>query len=93
MLGACNGYLEEIPQNKQKLSTTDDYDQLLNNAYLTQAVLPYIDVLVDGRFDPTKRKKGLLFRGSSNQRLINVPASLRSGKVILWEYNPYPQYV
>ena len=35
------------PQNKQKLSTTDDYDQLLNNAYLTKAVLPYIDVLTD----------------------------------------------
>ena len=35
VLGACNGYLDEIPQNKQKLSTTDDYDQLLNNAYLT----------------------------------------------------------
>ena len=47
VLGACNGYLDEIPQNKQKLSTTDDYDQLLNNAYLTQAVLPYIDVLTD----------------------------------------------
>ncbi|MCQ4872031.1 MULTISPECIES: RagB/SusD family nutrient uptake outer membrane protein [Odoribacteraceae] len=44
---SCNGYLEEIPQNKQKLSTTDDYDQLLNNAYLTKAVLPYIDVLTD----------------------------------------------
>ena len=46
-LGACEGYLNEIPQNKQKLSTTDDYDQLLNNAYLTKAVLPYIDVLTD----------------------------------------------
>lgn len=44
---ACNGYLEEIPQNKQKLSTTDDYDQLLNNAYLTKSVLPYIDILTD----------------------------------------------
>lgn len=44
---ACNGYLEEIPQNKQKLSTTSDYDQLLNNAYLTKTVLPYIDVLAD----------------------------------------------
>ena len=35
VLWACNGYLEEIPQNKQKLSTTEDYEQLLNNAYLT----------------------------------------------------------
>ena len=47
VFGACEGYLDEIPQNKQKLSTTDDYDQLLNNAYLTKAVLPYIDVLTD----------------------------------------------
>ena len=46
-LGACDGFLNEVPQNKQKLSTTDDYDQLLNNAYLTQLVLPYIDVLTD----------------------------------------------
>ncbi|MFR7809221.1 MAG: hypothetical protein ACLU4N_08075 [Butyricimonas faecihominis] len=47
VLWACNGYLEEIPQNKQKLSTTEDYEQLLNNAYLTKSVLPYIDVLTD----------------------------------------------
>ena len=33
VFGACEGYLDEIPQNKQKLSTTDDYDQLLNNPY------------------------------------------------------------
>ena len=39
--------MDEIPQNNQKLSTTDDYDQLLNNAYLTKVVLPYIDVLTD----------------------------------------------
>ena len=44
---ACNGYLEEIPQNKQKLTSTDDYEQLLNKAYLTEAVLPYIDLLTD----------------------------------------------
>lgn len=68
------------------------YEEIINSRRLSQ-ILPYIDVLVDGRFDPAKRKEGLLFRGSSNQRLINVPASLHSEKVILWEYNPYPQYV
>lgn len=68
------------------------YEEIINSKRLSQ-ILPYIDVLVDGRFDPAKRKEGLLFRGSSNQRLINVPASLRSEKVILWEYNPYPPYV
>ena len=44
---ACNGYLEEIPQNKQKLTTPDDYEQLLNNAYMAKSVLPYIDILTD----------------------------------------------
>ena len=30
---ACESYLEEMPQNKLMPTTTDDYDQLLNNAY------------------------------------------------------------
>ena len=65
------------------------YEEILASNRLSR-ILPYIDVLVDGRFDPSRKQEGLLFRGSSNQRLVDVPASLRSGKVIPWEYNPYP---
>lgn len=43
-------------------------------------VLPYIDVVVDGRYDKTK--ESALWRGSSNQRLVDVPKSLKSKKVI-----------
>lgn len=43
----CQKYLEEMPQNKLKPSTTDDYDQLLNRAYLTRQVMPYLDILSD----------------------------------------------
>lgn len=54
------------------------------------ALLPYLDVLVDGRFVEHLRDTSLLFRGSSNQRLVDVPASLASGSVQLFEYSPYP---
>ena len=46
-------------------------------------VLPMIDVLIDGRFDITKKDLRLYFRGSSNQRVIDVQASLRSNIVQL----------
>lgn len=48
-------------------------------------LLQNIDVLVDGRFDIDKMQDGLKFRGSTNQRIINVPESLRTGKVTLQE--------
>jgi anaerobic ribonucleoside-triphosphate reductase activating protein len=47
--------------------------------------LSYLDVLVDGPFVESKKNLSLRFRGSENQRLINVPASLEQGTVVLWE--------
>ena len=52
---------------------------------ITEELLSYLDVLVDGPFIQEKKDLTLRFRGSSNQRLINVPASLKSGDVVLWE--------
>ena len=50
---------------------------------ITRRMLCCIDVLVDGKFVEEKKDLSLRFRGSSNQRIINVPASLESGEVIL----------
>ena len=48
----------------------------------TRDMLSLIDVLVDGRFVEEKKDISLKFRGSSNQRIIDVKASLKSGETI-----------
>ena len=52
----------------------------------TGPLLQLIDVLVDGPFIEELKDISLLFRGSSNQRLIDVPKSLAAGETVLWEH-------
>lgn len=54
-------------------------------------LLREIDVLVDGRFVESQRDETLLFRGSRNQRLIDVRRTLERGEIVLYEYNPFPK--
>ena len=49
-----------------------------------RALLEKVDVLVDGPYVAAQQDKDLLFRGSANQRLIDVPRSLEAGRVIEW---------
>lgn len=48
-------------------------------------MLSMLDVLVDGRFVETLKDIRLVFRGSSNQRVIDVQKSLEAGEIVLWE--------
>lgn len=65
------------------------FEEVCRSSRLSQ-ILPYIDVLVDGRYQHHLRDTDLLFRGSSNQRLVDVSASLRCGSTQIFEYTPYP---
>ncbi|MBE7046694.1 MAG: anaerobic ribonucleoside-triphosphate reductase activating protein [Ruminococcaceae bacterium] len=52
---------------------------------VTDEMLSYIDVLVDGEFVLEKKNIMLKFRGSENQRIIDVKKSLGTGEVVPWE--------
>lgn len=71
---AFSGYLFE----KITSGTLGDWN-------ITKQMLSYLDVLVDGPFIEAKKNLALRFRGSENQRLIDVPKTLASGQIILWQ--------
>lgn len=50
-----------------------------------KALLQHLDILIDGRYDEGQRDLTLRFRGSRNQRIIDVKASLKTGKTTLSE--------
>ena len=48
-------------------------------------LLSYVDILVDGRFIQEQLDLTLQFRGSRNPRIIDVPQSLATGQVVIWD--------
>lgn len=59
------------------------WQQIIASPTLREAVSE-MDVVVDGPFVQAQRELGLRFRGSTNQRMIDVQRSLESGSVVLW---------
>ena len=60
------------------------FEELLEEGEDALALLSVLDVLVDGPFVEEKKDLSLRFRGSSNQRILNVPASLEEGRAV-WQ--------
>lgn len=66
------------------------YEQLLSISQKNQDIrelLYSIDVLVDGRFEQDKKSLNIRYRGSTNQRIINVPESLKNNQTFIQKYD------
>ena len=93
--------LEKLEVEKNKINSTpivpelskvesylknEKLEAMYNNWKETPEILSYIDVLVDGKFEEDKKNIKLRFRGSSNQRIIDVKKSLKENKAVLFEF-------
>ena len=66
--------------------TFEEIVKKANNENRFMDLLNYTDILIDGRFEEEKKDENLAFRGSSNQRAINVKLSLKNKKIIEYEF-------
>lgn len=86
LMALCKYYKTQYPDKDIWCYTGYTYEELLNrNNIATKEILKYIDILVDGDFQIDKKSLSLKFRGSSNQRIIDVQKTLKSNKVELIE--------
>lgn len=67
------------------------FEEIVKIGPVHKELLSLCDMLVDGKFDQDKKSLALLYRGSSNQRLINVQASLKQGQVVEYTIDEYGQ--
>lgn len=81
------------PQKQIWVYTGYTWEEIWRNddeySKLKQDVLKSIDILVDGPFVYEKRDLSLAFRGSTNQRIIDVQRSIQEGKIVLWKNGDY----
>ena len=55
---------------------------MAKNNETTRELLKYIDIIVDGKFEEDKKDLKLQFRGSSNQKIVDVKKSLQTGQIV-----------
>lgn len=78
--GMCEFYKSNNPLKSIWVYTGYLYEDLKD-----LEIMDYIDVLVDGPFIESKKDISLQFRGSGNQRIIDIKKTKKAGEVVLWE--------
>ena len=82
---------EKFPDKKIWCYTGFDFEKdvvgkMAKQSDTTKELLKYIDVVVDGKFEEDKKDLKLKFRGSSNQRILDVQESLKENKPVEYKF-------
>ena len=90
---SCDAELQNAKEELEKIKNhtcglkfykNDIFYYLDSEFTLRRRIISYVDVLVDGRYMEELRDVSLHWRGSSNQRVIDVQQSLKKGEIVLW---------
>lgn len=92
LLPFLRDFKEKFPNKTVWLYTGNLYEEVLgllgeNEKHLdiTEELLSYVDILVDGRFVEEEKRLGLRFRGSANQRIIDLDKTRKTGTLAIWD--------
>ena len=84
-------FKEKYPQKTVWLYTGSLYEELVGECGehrcrlpITDEILSLVDILVDGRFIEEEKSLGLRFRGSENQRVIDMNETKAQGRIVIW---------
>ena len=91
VLSVLRSFKEKYPDKTVWLYTGNLYEELIgergeHRTFLpvTAELLSFVDVLVDGRYIEEEKSLGLRFRGSTNQRVIDMNETRKNGRVTVW---------
>jgi anaerobic ribonucleoside-triphosphate reductase activating protein len=92
LIGLIRRVKKELPNKNIWMYTGFTYEKDLTPGgcrytEVTDEILDSVDILVDGRFEEDRKNIMLKFRGSENQRIIDMPATRKSGAVVLSPLN------
>lgn len=92
LLPFIRAFKERFPEKDLWMFTGNLYEELTDDRLghpkrieVTDELLSYVDIMVDGRFEEEKKRLGLRFRGSENQRIIDMNKTREAGKIVIWE--------